>query len=170
MSWSSTLLVILVFAVLFSLLFFASTYSNATVLTTPTISEDDAIAVMNADLRRRVSPALLEGSFIYGRNASSEVRQLPLVYIHRNTTQFYINGTNGYVIDAQCTPSPDFRCFIGERIVGSIQGYLTYVVDGGWVDSMGRSSPMYYYIDAKSGKILWSYVGEDVYPELEPSE
>lgn len=28
---------------------------------------------------------------------------------------------------------------------------------------------MYYCVDARSGRILWSYVGEDSYPELRAS-
>ncbi len=34
---------------------------------------------------------------------------------HKNSTQFYINGTNNYVIDASCTSSVDFPCFIGNK-------------------------------------------------------
>ncbi len=87
---------------------------------------------------------------------------------HKNNTQFYINDTNNYVIDASCTSSVDFPCFIGnERVLEGVNGHLVYVINGRWSD--GRSSPMYYCVDARSGRILWSYVGEDSYPELRAS-
>jgi hypothetical protein len=58
-------------------------------------------------------------------------------------------------------------CFMPNRtdVLNSINDRLLHFIDGVY-DGEGKSASAYYYVDAINGKILWSYIGEDVYPEL----
>lgn len=152
------LIVILVFATLF-LLLYASESVRISIPTIPALTEDQAKDVMETDIEKRVGNVSVR---IYS-NSTGE--PLPLIYYrHEGNMAFRINEKS-HGIMGSCNPS--LQCFLNnkEEVLASIDRRLFYFVDGSY-SGEDRSSPAYYYIDAMNGDILWSYIGEDVYPEL----
>lgn len=155
----------LVFGILFAMLYVSSTrYSSIPSL--PAVTEDQAIEIMNADLRKRIGSDVL--IHIYsrdGRDPAVSENPLPLIYYRQEDNLAYrINGTTHGIVGS-CVPSVE--CFMGskEEVLQSIDGRLVYFIDGSYSGGE-KSAPAYYYIDAINGDIVWSYIGEDVYPEL----
>jgi hypothetical protein len=129
------------------------------------MTEVQVIEVMKADIQKRVGNVSV---LIYGRDLRDPVsiEPLPLIYyLQENNIVFKINEKS-HEIRGSCTPS--LACFLNnqENVLDSVDGKLFYIVDGSY-SGEGKSAPAYYYVDAMNGDILWSYIGEDVYPELE---
>ena len=154
------LTVILVFAILFALLY-ASERVRSSIPTIPTLTEEQAKEVMKDDIQKRVGNVSVR---VYS-NFTGE--PLPLIYYrHVDNMAFRINETS-HEIMSSCIPT--LACFLNnkEGVLASIDGRLFYFVEGSY-SGEDKSSPAYYYIDGMNGNILWSYIGEDVYPELRP--
>lgn len=134
---------------------------HSPILTTPALTEDQAIDIMKSDLRKRVGDVLV---FVYPRDARDpEITEnpLPLIYYRQEDNMaFRVNGTT-HSIMGSCAPSVE--CFFnGEKdVLDSVAGKLFYFIDGSY-SGEEKSSPAYYYIDAMNGDILWSYIGEDM--------
>lgn len=158
------LIAVLVFSTFFMLLY-ASESVRSSIPTIPTLTEVQAIEVMKVDIHKRVGNVSVS---IYGKdsrdpNFSGEPLSL-FYYRHGDNVIFRINGTS-HTIMAACDLS--IECFQGDKrpVLGFISGRLVYFVDGSYSGDE-KSSPAYYFVDAVDGDILWSYIGEDVYPEL----
>jgi len=154
------MIVALVFAALF-LLLYGSESVRSSIPTVPTLTEEQVVAIMRTDIQKRVGNVSVSMNDI----SESSDERLPLIYYRLGDNMaFRINGTSHEVM-ASCNPSVE--CFLNNReeALASVNGRLFYFVDGAY-SGEGKSSPSYYYIDARNGDILWSYIGEDVYPEL----
>jgi len=146
---------------------YISASSHGPIPTLPTLTEDQAIDIMKADIERRVGDASMISIYAKdSRDPTYRGEPLPLIYYRQeDATAFRINETS-HTIMASCIPSVE--CFLGNRqdVLDSINGRLTYFIEGSHGTEEKRS-PAAYYVDAMSGDILWSYIGEDISPELE---
>ena len=154
---SAVLIIILVFGVLFSMLYASqalprsSDFANG-IPTKPTLTEDDVTNIARTDLERKVAPNHVDKFVLFTKYNGYP---LSLAFVHENGTQFYIRSGD------TCTLPVDTACNIGSEIADAIKGHLVYFVDGSWQDvSVRNCSPFIYAVDAKSGEILWSYVGD----------
>lgn len=156
---SSILIVIVVFGILFAMLYASQAtfrpYSlSIPIKPEPALTEDDAINIAKADIENKVAPLHVDKFVLFTKYHGYP---LSLYYIHYNGTQFYYNSTNGYAIDYIC--NDDFCNF--RDVDHLLKGHLFYVLDGSWQDSSIKNcSPFIHTIDAQSGEILWSYVGD----------
>jgi hypothetical protein len=142
--------------------------STVSVPTAPKVTEAEAFAAMKADIEERLGNASVS---LYGRDTTGldDIRNpLPLIYFNEKIGLTYrINGTSHTVISS-CIPSR--ACFPNIQFMNadeSLGGELFYFLDGAY-SGEAISSPAYYFVDAMDGDVLWSYIGEDVHPELRP--
>lgn len=151
--------------VLLLILVFGKTSSS--IPTVPALMEDQAIDIMKADIKKRVGDNVTVYLYLRdSRDPANVNRPLPLIYYDQEKNLVYhINGTSQTVTDS-CTPS--MTCFpnIEYRGVDNfLKGRLVYFLDGSY-SGEGKSAPAYYFIDAMNGEVVWSYIGEDIYPDL----
>jgi len=109
--------------------------------------------------------------FIYSRDARDpdiSENLLPLIYFRQEDGMAFRIHVRTHSIMSSCIPSP--KCFLGSNkdVLQSVAGRLVYFVDVSY-SGEEKSAPAYYYIDAMNGDIVWSYIGEDVYPDLKES-
>lgn len=164
MGWrSSVLIIILVFSTLFLILYASESLRLTSPI--PKLTENQATEVMKADIQERVGNVTVR---IYPMDHPLFGDALPLLYYRQaDNMVFRINETSGAVM-ASCSASLD--CFLNNKqdVLESIDGRLFYFLDGSY-SGKHMNSPAYYYIDAINGDVLWSYIGEDIYPELHQS-
>ena len=160
---SAILIGILVLGVLISALFISELFRTS-IPTRPTISEVQAIYTSESDLKDRVSG--IERILIYPRDSPSQGGKewsLPLFYVDSSGVLYRIDPRNN-TITSTCSISEGGDCFTTDsKVHNLIRGKMVYFIDGSWNAKDGKSSPAYYYIDAKTGEIIFSYIGEDVY-------
>lgn len=157
---SAVLIGIIAVGVIASAIFISGMFSSG-IPTKPTISENQAIEIAEQDLRDRVSG--VDRVLIYPRDSpqSTGEKSLPLFYLDNKDILHRIDARNSNVLSS-CNVSEGGDCFTtNTEIHDLVRGKLVYFIDGSWHAEDGRSSPMYYYIDAGSGKIIFSYIGED---------
>jgi hypothetical protein len=119
----------------------------------PTLSEDDVISIVKADIEKKVAPHQVDKFVLFTKYYE---KPLSLYYIHHNGSQYYYNSTNNYTINFVCSDECNLR-----DVDHLLKGHLFYVLDGSWQDASIRNcSPFIHTIDAHSGEILWSYVGK----------
>jgi hypothetical protein len=134
--------------------------------TVPVLTEARAIDIMKADVKERDGDDVI--ILLYGRDSNGPDnvnRPLLLVYYDPDKDLvYYINGTS-HAISNSCIPSPACLNVHNRGIDKAVADRLAYIVDGRY-SGEGKSAPAFYFIDAMSGEVVWSYIGEDVYPEL----
>lgn len=133
--------------------------------TFPLLTEDQAIDVMKSDIKNRigdnVTVRLYQDSIVRDFGTSS----LWLIYYQQEKNLLYfINGTS-QTVSGTCMPGPACLNVKYKGADKSVADRLVYFLDGNY-SGLEKSSPAYYFIDAMSGEVLWSYIGEDIYPEL----
>jgi hypothetical protein len=116
------------------------------------LSQDDAANIAIADLQKKVAPLHLD-RYVETQRYFGDT--LLMIFVHENGTIYGVenNGTIYRVCDGP-------NCHFGD---GSdpLKGQLFYDVNGSWQDSSVKNcSPFTYAIDAQSGVILWSRVGD----------
>lgn len=150
--------------VLLLILVFGKTSSS--IPTVPALMEVQVIDMMKADIKNRVGDNVTVYLYLRDSHDPANVnRPLPLIYYDQEKNLLYfINGTS-YTISSSCTPS--LACFNIQNmdIAKSVAGRLVYFLDGSY-SGEGKSAPAYYFIDAMNGEVVWSYIGEDIYPDL----
>lgn len=155
---SAGLIVIAVFGILFAMLYISqatlqSSSMSASVQTKPTLTEEDAINITKVDIEKKVAPMHVDKFVLFTKYYG---HPLSLYFIHNNGTQYYINSTS-YTIYGTCAGD---SCNLRD-VDDLLKGHLFYVLDGSWQDSSIRNcSPFIHTVDATSGEILWSYVGD----------
>ena len=158
-------IVVLAFGTLLSMLYVSHSL-HPLIPTLSAITDVEAMEIMKADLRSRVGNNV--SLFIYpvdGRSADIGAVRLPLIYYQQEHDMAYRVNETTHTIMGSCFPS--LECFLSSKKVlfDSIAGRLIYFIDASYREGE-KSSPIYYYIEALNGEILWAYVGEDIYPEL----
>jgi hypothetical protein len=169
---SSFLIIILVFGVLFSLLFASSQATKHTtttltaIPTVPKVSEQQAIAITENDLRQHprqdltrtcvceITPALADKYVPISEFQSGKVH-LPLEYYNPNGFFYEINSTTTTIIGKWNNDNPPvgYHQYNGknEATLEIGKGRLYWILDG--IDNNGI--PFLYNIDAISGEILY---------------
>jgi hypothetical protein len=152
---STAVIIILVFGVLFSILYASEIIRTSTLAieieNRPALTED-VTAIARTDLKKKVAPMNVDKFVLFPTYYG---HPLSLAFVHNNGTQYYINSGD------TCTLPADKVCNIENEIADAIKGHLVYFVDGSWQDASVRNcSSFIYAVDAKSGAILWSYVGD----------
>ncbi|MGI0048266.1 MAG: hypothetical protein ACREAW_01895 [Nitrososphaera sp.] len=167
---STVLIIIVVSGLLFSILYASQAIRKPFVAmgieTRPALTEDDAINIARDDIEKKVAPMHVDKFVLFTKYYG---HQLSLIFIHDNGTLYAINSTNGYAIYHTCAGDTCNLRDVNELL----RGHLFYVVDGSWQDSSIRNcSPFIHAVDAKSGEILWSYVGnaEDMACQVQPHD
>jgi len=145
-------------------LFSTSSIPN-TIPTIPRLTEDEAFAVMKADIQSRVGDATVTLYMGHPRNPDN-TRPLPLIYFSEELgRQYNIDGATHEIISS-CVPSMFCPINIAHKgVEKSISGKLVYFLDGAY-SGKDVNSPAYYFIDAMNGDVLWSDIGEDIHLEL----
>lgn len=138
------------FITLFSLLL-GPTHSTLT----PEISPESALEIAEKDLRERSTDIVRITPYVDFVNPDGvHNRQFPLIYLHPNGTQYYINSTTSE-IESSCNPSTSACLVYGQDIRDAISGRLTYLVDLVWFHEKGHSSSAIYHVDAKTEEIVY---------------
>ena len=137
-----------------------------TIPTTPRLTEDEAFAVMKADIESRVGDATVTLYMRHPRNPDNS-RPLPLIYFSEELgRQYNIDGAT-HEITSSCVPSRYCPINIAYKDVDkSISGKLVYFLDGAY-SRKEVSAPAFYFIDAMNGDVLWSDIGEEIHPEVQ---
>ena len=134
--------------------------------TTPKLTEDEAFTVMKDDIQSRAGEATVA---LYGRppRVPDNDSPLPLLYYSSELGRQYNINARTHEITGSCVPS--IMCGINithSDIDKTVDGKLVYFLDGIY-SAKTIDSPAYYFVDAMNGDVLWSYIGEDVHPELQ---
>jgi len=135
---------------------FSITFGHQLAISTvPTLPEAQAMEIVKEDLKHKTGNVTLT---VYLQNG-----RVPLLYYRlEDNIALRINETS-HEIMSSCVPS--IECFLPNNIdlLRSIGGRLVYFIDGIY-SGVGTSAPTFYYVDAATGDILWSYIGENANP------
>jgi hypothetical protein len=148
-------------AIIISVLYFSG-QSSGRIPTKPAISEDEAIMTAESDLKNRVDG--VDVVLFFPRDSPEPQTgnmQLPLFFVDNSGILYRINATNSQIYSS-CNISEGGTCLSTDSDLNeSTKGKLVYHIDGSYNTTDGRSSPTYYFVDANTGKIIFSYVGDE---------
>ncbi len=169
LSRSSALVFLFGLGMMFTLLYFAMTYSKAPLnLATPKLSQEDAIRIVESDFKSkqsdydRINGIIVNNTSGYVRIEEFRERNLtlPLVYVHPNGTLLRITN-DGYGnlgqcdmgLSAYCAYLPPFNFDYKGRLVYGVE-VLLWNIDNPPEAESGRGFPFLYIIDANNGEIV----------------
>jgi hypothetical protein len=177
---SSVLIVILVFGILFSMLYFAKPTDSNNIPTTPRISNAQAVGAVEDYLNERVrrfetislyygestpdGKTIVQPKYYLASEFLDNGYDLWVRYYHPNSTLFYLKAdeqTGDYIIVGKCNDAQENPCIPPNPEIRSLlSGHLVYLLDTAWIyreeNDEHTDLPDGFYVDAISGKVLYS--------------